>query len=107
LVGWRFTSADFEALSLEPTDFLYADPPYDVEFTAYNAVEFGWDEQQRLAHWLAAHEGPVVASNQATDRILALYRDLGFEIELRDGPRRISCTGDRKPALEMLATRGL
>jgi DNA adenine methylase len=49
----------------------------------------------------------VVASNQATDRILELYGALGFEIELHDGPRRISCTGDRKPALEMLAKRGL
>jgi hypothetical protein len=32
---------------------------------------------------------------------------LGFKIELHAGPRRISCTGDRKPALEMLATREL
>jgi DNA adenine methylase len=107
LEGWRFKCADFQSLSLRPDDFVYADPPYDVEFTAYNAVDFGWGEQVRLAHWLAAHEGPVVASNQATDRILELYGDLGFEIALRAGPRRISCTGDRKPALEILATRGL
>ena len=107
LAGWRFKCQDFERLSLRPGDFVYADPPYDVQFTAYNAVSFGWEEQVRLAHWLAAHEGPVVASNQATERILELYGDLGFEIALRAGPRRISCTGDRKPAQEMLATRGL
>jgi DNA adenine methylase len=107
LEGWRFRCTDFESLSLGPDDFVYADPPYDVEFTSYNPVDFGWDEQVRLARWLAALEGPVVASNQATDRILELYGDLGFEIELRDGPRRISCTGDRKPAREMLATRGV
>jgi len=107
LEGWRFKCTDFASLSLGPDDFVYADPPYDVEFTAYNAVDFGWDEQVRLANWLAAHKGPVVASNQATDRILELYGDLGFEIALHDGPRRISCTGDRKPALEMLATRRL
>ena len=65
------------------------------------------DEQVRLAHWLAAHEGPVVASNQATERVLELYGDLGFRIEQRAGPRHISCTGDRRPAQEMLATRGL
>jgi DNA adenine methylase len=107
LEGWRFKCTDFGSLALGSNDFVYADPPYDVEFTAYNAVDFGWDEQVRLAHWLAGHEGPVVASNQATERILELYGDLGFEIALRAGPRRISCTGDRKPALEMLATRGM
>jgi DNA adenine methylase len=107
LAGWRFQCADFGALELRPDDFVYADPPYDVEFTAYHAGEFGWDDQVRLAHWLAAHGGPVVVSNQATRRILELYSGLGFEIELRAGPRRISCTGDRRPAQEMLATRGL
>jgi len=107
LQGWRFKCADFESLSLRAGDFVYADPPYDVKFTSYNAVEFGWEEQVRLAHWLAAHEGPVVASNQATGRILELYDDLGFNIKQHAGPRRISCTGDRKPAQEMLATRGL
>lgn len=107
LEGWRFKCVDFEALSLGSGDFLYADPPYDVEFTAYNAVEFDWGEQVRLARWLAAHDGPVVASNQATARILDLYEGLGFEIELRAGPRRISCTGDRRPAQEILAMRGL
>jgi DNA adenine methylase len=107
LEGWHFKCADFESLALRPGDFVYADPPYDVEFTAYNAVEFGWVEQVRLAHWLVAHEGPVVASNQATGRVLELYGDLGFEIALHAGPRRISCTGDRKPAQEMLATREL
>jgi DNA adenine methylase len=107
LAGWRFVCADFASLSLRAGDFVYADPPYDVEFTSYHAGEFGWGEQVRLAHWLAAHKGPVVASNQATERILELYGDLGFRIKLHDGPRRISCTGDRKPALEMLATHGL
>lgn len=107
LARWCFECADFGQLSLEPDDFLYADPPYDVEFTSYSAAEFGWEEQVRLAHWLAAHDGPVVASNQATERILELYGGLGFEIELHAGPRRISCTGDRKPAQEMLALRGL
>jgi DNA adenine methylase len=107
LQGWRFRCVDFGSLALQPNDFVYADPPYDVEFTAYNSVGFRWEEQVRLAHWLAAHEGPVVASNQATGRILELYGDLGFKIKQHAGPRRISCTGDRKPALEILATRGL
>ena len=60
---------DFEAMPLEPTDFVYADPPYDVEFRNYSKGGFGWDEQVRTAEWLAKHPGPVVLSNQATDRI--------------------------------------
>src|SRR5438067_120611 len=33
---WRFTQGDFAALELQPDDFIYADPPYDVEFTQYS-----------------------------------------------------------------------
>jgi DNA adenine methylase len=47
-----------------------------------------------------------VVSNQATDRILALYRNLDFRVETIEAPRRIACNGNRKPALEMLAFRG-
>ena len=32
--NWEFVSGDFEALTLAPDDFVYADPPYDVEFTS-------------------------------------------------------------------------
>ena len=34
-------------------------------------------------------------------------RALGFTLRGLDGPRRISCTGDRTPAREVLATRGV
>jgi len=43
--GWMFTCMDFEQLELEPSDFVYADPPYDVPFTQYSKGGFGWDEQ--------------------------------------------------------------
>jgi DNA adenine methylase len=105
--GWRFTTGDFAALALEPGDFIYADPPYDVEFTQYSKEAFGWDEQVRLAEWLARHDGPVVLSNQATPRIKKLYRDLGFKLKLMQAPRMISCNGDRTKATEVIATRGL
>jgi len=104
---WTFTHDDFESLAVRPDDFIYADPPYDVEFTQYSRHVFGWDEQKRTAHWLARHPGPVVLSNQATPRIKKLYRSLGFELTYREGPRLISCTGDRTPAREVLATRNL
>lgn len=107
LDNWQFTSLDFASIETQTNDFIYADPPYDVEFTSYCARRFGWPEQVRLAHWLAAHPGPVAASNQATKRILELYADLKFEITLLSAPRRISCTGDRAPAREMLAIKGM
>lgn len=104
---WQFSCGDFAAVPLQTGDFVYADPPYDVEFTTYSAGGFSWKDQTRAAEWLAAHDGPVVLSNQATPRIEALYRSLGFSLTYLDAPRRISCTGDRAPAGEVLATRNL
>ncbi|MEP6568562.1 MAG: Dam family site-specific DNA-(adenine-N6)-methyltransferase [Acidobacteriota bacterium] len=106
LKHWVFTCSDLDKLTTKPQDFIYADPPYDVEFTTYNAGGFSWDDQVRTALGLAAHSGPVVLSNQATPRIIELYKKLGFRIRYLTGPRRISCTGDRSAAKEVLATRG-
>jgi DNA adenine methylase len=104
---WTFTNLDLEALFLKRGDFIYADPPYDVEFTSYSAGGFSWKDQVRTANWLAAHNGPVVLSNQATPRIIELYTDLGFDLEFFAAPRRISCTGDRTAAREVLAKKGV
>ena len=104
---WQFTAGDFSTLKLRPKDFIYADPPYDQTFTQYYSQGFDFNEQQRLAHWLAAHPGPVVVSNQATARIVELYADLGFATMFLDAPRAISCTGDRRKAREVVATRNL
>jgi DNA adenine methylase len=107
MAHWTLVSGDFADLDVAADDLLYVDPPYDVEFTSYAQVDFTWADQERLAAWLARHPGPVIASNQATNRILKLYRRHGFSIQTLDAPRRISCTGDRSPAREMLATRNL
>jgi DNA adenine methylase len=104
---WTFACGDFKALRLRASDFVYADPPYDVVFTEYSQGGFGWDDQVRAAEWLAVHPGPVVLSNQATTRIVRLYRKLKFELVFLQAPRTISCTGDRTPAREVLATRNL
>ncbi|HEX6648251.1 MAG TPA: Dam family site-specific DNA-(adenine-N6)-methyltransferase [Pyrinomonadaceae bacterium] len=102
---WEFSNRDIEKLELEPGDFVYADPPYDVEFTTYSAGGFSWDDQVRTVKRLVEHPGPVVISNQATPRIIDLYQQLGFELTYLDGPRRISCTGDRSAAREVLALK--
>ena len=80
---------------------------YDIEFTQYSKDGFNWDDQVRTAEWLAKHPGPVVLSNQATKRIVKLYKSLGYELTKLDAPRRISCTGDRSVAKEVLALRNI
>jgi DNA adenine methylase len=107
LSGWVFICGDFESVPIVPGDFIYADPPYDVEFRQYSKDGFSWEDQVRLAKWLSNHDGPVVASNQATERIIGLYYSLGFNIEKLKAPRMISCDGNRTKADEILATRGL
>lgn len=107
LSGWTFTSGDVEALRLRAGDFVYADPPYDVPFTQYARGGFTWRDQVRTARLLSRHDGPVIIVNQATDRMERLYRSLGFEVRFLNAPRRISCTGDRTPAREIMGMRNV
>ena len=101
-IVWR-RSFDYGA-NIIGTSFLGI---YEDVFTQYSQGGFGWDEQVRTAEWLAQHRGPVVLSNQATPRILRLYRKLGYQLVKLNAPRRISCTGDRSQAKEVLALRNL
>jgi len=105
--AWRFTNTDLERVPFRDEDFVYADPPYDVEFRSYAKEGFSWDDQVRTAERLARHPGPVILVNQATPRIRDLYRGLGYRVALLRAPRRISCTGDRTPAEEVFATRNI
>lgn len=104
---WDFTNKDFEELDIKPSDFIYADPPYDVQFTQYAADGFTWNDQVRTAVWLSKHKGPVVLSNQATPRIKELYESLGFSLTYTMAPRMINCTGNRGKVEEIIATRNL
>lgn len=104
---WQFMNKDLARLPIERGDFIYADPPYDVEFTTYSAGGFSWADQIRTAELLARHRGPVLLSNQATKRIVSLYRSLGFDLKFLAAPRRISCNGNRTAAREVLASRNL
>jgi len=105
--AWEITNTDIEAIALAPDDFVYADPPYDVEFTTYAKDRFSWRDQERTAAFLSKHPGPVVLVNQATPRVERLYRQLGYDVRFFDAPRRISCTGDRTPAREIMGTRNV
>lgn len=105
--SWEFSAGDFTEVSLRADDFVYADPPYDVQFTQYSKEGFRWEDQERLVSWLSRHRGPTVISNQATPRVLALYRDAGYDVTFLDAPRMINSTGDRSRAREVLAIRGI
>ncbi len=105
--GWTILYGDFQNTRLDASDFVYADPPYDDVFTKFTPEDFGWSDQERLAKWLASHPGPVIASNSHTDRIIDLYKGLGFQVFVGDAPRRVSCDGNRDDAKEILAFRNL
>jgi len=107
LAQWSVSNNDFASVCVESDDFIYADPPYDVQFTQYSKESFTWNDQIRLAEWLSRHRGPVVLSNQATGRIVRLYQSLQFTIRFLVAPRRISCNGNRTPVREVLAMRNL
>ena len=78
-----------------------------MPFTQYARGGFTWQDQERTARLLSRHDGPVIIVNQATDRMERLYRSLGFEVRFLNAPRRISCTGDRTPAREIMGVRNL
>lgn len=88
-------------------DFVFADPPYDNTFDTYSGEAFSWEQQVQLADALAAHVGPVVATNSTTPRILTLYRERGFSVGEVEVRRSISADGDRDAAKEMLAMKNI
>ena len=61
-----------------------------MEFTGYSKDGFSWDDQLATAEWLSKHPGPVILSNQATERIEAEYKRLGFTLLRLEAPRKIS-----------------
>lgn len=104
---WQFTCGDFVRLAIAPNSFIYLDPPYDCQFTTYSSGGFSWTDQQLLIDWADTLDCPIVVSNAATDRVISLYENNGFELFFLDAPRRISCNGDRKPVKEVLAFKGV
>jgi len=107
LKAWQITCGDFAQAQVGSQDFLFIDPPYDTPFTQYAKEDFVWVDQLRLVEWLTQLKAPMVVTNQATPRILALYTEAGFTVTTLLAPRRIASSGDRTPALEMLATKNI
>lgn len=112
LQNYTFLSCDFlECLDLaDDQSFVYCDPPYDSlvnGFIGYRGGGFTWIDQIDLAKTLTELKCPVVASNLATDRIINLYTELKFNIELISAKRSVSANGDRTSVCEMLAHKGI
>ncbi len=104
---WKFTNEDFEKVKIPKKAVVYADPPYDVEFTHYNAGGFTWKDQVRLVEYLCTLDNPLILSNQATKRIVDLYASHGFDLLFKEAPRFISCDGNRKKAMEVIAYKNV
>ncbi len=104
---WSFTCVDFERIDIDGAVFIYADPPYDVEFTKYATEDFTWSDQIRLIRWLDKQDGPIAVSNQATDRIKNIYLDHGYNVSNISAPRFINANGDRSRVIEILATKNI
>jgi DNA adenine methylase len=102
---WDFSCDGYRGVAINDDDFLVLDPPYDAGFTKYSGNSFGWEQQLDLVDWIADLKCPIIAHNLATNRIIELYTSAGFDIELIEVGRSISCDGDRKKAVEVFATK--
>lgn len=80
LKEWKITNLDFEDVidNCSESDFIFADPPYDEQFNYYVKNSFSWEQQVKLAELLSKHPGPVITTNNPSDRIVDLYLSLGF-----------------------------
>lgn len=79
---WQITAFNYSdvLLMIDDNDFLFVDPPYDETFNKYIKRDFNWDDQVHLAKTLATLPNPIIATNSTSDRIIDLYKNLGFDI---------------------------
>ena len=77
-------TGDFETAiqqkEITKTDFIFLDPPYDTEFSAYNGVEFDAKEQRRLRKWLGNTKGQFLLVIKSSPLIEELYIGNGFNV---------------------------
>ena len=103
-----------EIYNLPFSDFNYhgkglriIDPPYYGNFTGYTGGGFDLNHQIQLAEMYSHSSFPLIAFNSSHPTILKLYKELGYDVFLYEAPRKISRNGDRKPAIEMFATKNI
>lgn len=105
---WTFMHGDFSCVELTRCDLIYADPPYWGTFAKYTAGGFGWTDHERLVRWLAHHDGPVIASNSAEDKICQLYDSWGFTTRYVAAPQKMHRSRGRTDEIrELIAYRNV
>jgi|LakMenEpi03Aug12_release.lakeMendotaPanAssembly.Ray.scaffolds.fasta_scaffold186315_2 DNA adenine methylase len=77
--GVEIGNKDFEdflrSAKLGPGDFMFLDPPYDTDFSAYENAEFGQGDQSRLASLLIGTKAKFMLVIKNTPFIYSLYAD--------------------------------
>lgn len=63
----------FEEVLPKKSDFIFVDPPYDSDFTDYDAKEFRGKDQERLANTLSSLQSIVMIVIGDTELIRKLY----------------------------------
>lgn len=133
---WTFSDADFEAHPVSDGAAIFIDSPYDslvddngeeqislfdpldVEnvnlagvpqgsgFVAYNGDSFPWGDQLRVVRFAISIPNPVVITNLATPRILALYERYGFFVKTHNVSRSVNRDGQgRGKVKEVIAIK--
>lgn len=114
---WEFINGSYENLDLRKVDLIVADPPYAKitktrttkknVFANYSGKGFNFNDQIKVADWLADHDKPIIACNSFNLDLARIYKARGFSIYQTMVPRSISCKGTgRKQVPELLAFRG-
>jgi len=104
---WEFSERRLRSVAAEACRLRLRDPPYDVPFTQYARGRFSWDDQvraRRVARAPSGSGGALEPGTRASSRSTS-----GWDMTVRFlGARAgFSCTGDRTPAREVLATRNV
>jgi DNA adenine methylase len=77
--GVEIGNKDFEdflrSAKLGSGDFMFLDPPYDTDFSAYENAEFGQGDQSRLASMLIGTKAKFMLVIKNTPFIYSLYAD--------------------------------
>jgi len=82
LSGASVLSTDFQQVFdlCGEGDFIFLDPPYDTEFSDYEANAFGKDEHRRLAECIYATKAKFLLIIKNTPFIASLYEDKGYNV---------------------------
>jgi DNA adenine methylase len=84
LAATEWHCRDFEPFLAETSpsadDFVFVDPPYDSDFSAYDDLPFGWREQERLRRVLEHVAARVMVVIKDTPMIRRLYRSSRWRI---------------------------